>query len=302
MNFRLITFVASFFAIAFSMEAQDLVIKKEKWGETEDGKDVYLFTMKHKHQLSVQVMSLGGIITSIEMPGKTGNREELTLGFDDLSSYLKGHPKFGSVMGRVTNRIKNANFKLDGKVYQLEKNAGQHHIHGGSQSFDKQVWQGESFSDRDQVGVDFTLLSPDGDGGFPGNVVAKVKYVLNTESELAIHYMATTDAPTHVNMTNHAYFNLSGAKENIYNHEISIYADFYTDADSSAMPTGQILEVANTPLDLRTPTKIGERIHELSNGFDHNYVLNKEPHALSLAAEVFHPGSGRRLKVYTTQP
>ncbi|NND08201.1 MAG: galactose mutarotase [Saprospiraceae bacterium] len=284
------------------MDAQDLKVEKEKWGETEDGRDVYLFTLENSQKLQVQIMSLGGVITSIKMPDRNGTRDEITLGFDDLASYLKGHPKFGSIMGRVTNRTKNASFVLDGKKYQLEKNAGLHHMHGGSQSFDKRVWQAQSFKDADQVGVDLLFLSPDGDGGFPGNVEARVRYTLNNRNELGIKYMATTDAPTHVNMTNHAYFNLSGAKENIYNHQITIHADYYTDADDTAMPNGQILQVEGTPLDLREPTKIGERIGKVGSGFDHNYVINKEPDVLSKAAEVFHPESGRMMKVFTTQP
>ncbi len=301
--YRFLIATALIFTIsAHPMSGQDLTIRKEKWGETTTGEEVYLFTMRNRQRLQVQIMTLGGIITSIKMPDKHGVIEEITLGFDDLDPYLRGHPKFGAVMGRVTNRIKNARFTLDGEVYELEKNAGEHHIHGGTNSFDKMLWQAHMFGDGGTVGINLTLHSASGDGGFPGMVDAHVQYTLNNKNQLTIRYKATTDKPTHVNMTNHAYFNLNGGKRDIYDHQIQINAEYYTEADDSAMPTGQILSVEDSPLDLRNLTRIGDRIDKLGPGFDHNYVIRKEPGLLGAAAAVTDPESGRKMEVFTTQP
>ncbi len=288
--------------ICMPSNAQSLQVNKESWGKTEAGEEVMHFTLSNKDGLTIKIMSLGCIITSIQMPDKNGDVSEITLGFNDLDSYLQGHPAFGAVMGRVTNRIKNARFTLDGHIYEVDKNMGEHHIHGASSGFNHVVWEGAEFSHEDEVGVEFMHTSPDGEAGYPGTVNAKVRYSLNNANELRIIYAATSDKPTIINMTNHAYFNLNGAQSSIDDHMVQVNAQYYTDADETAMPNGQILSVSGTPLNLLQPTRIGDRLDQVGNGFDHNYVIDKELGTLGLAAVVTEPGSGRKMEVLTTQP
>lgn len=296
----LLGFLIYMFACQLPMEK--LKIDHRIWGQDAKGQNVILYTLQNSQGMKVGVMNFGGIITSIEVPDREGNMEDIALGFDSLAPYLGKHPAFGATIGRYANRIGNAQFTLDGKVYELEKNAGANHIHGGSKAFHKVLWQSEVINDPHRVGVRLSLISDEGEAGFPGKVEVMAEFTLNDENELHIAFQASTDKATPINMTNHSYFNLNGCKENIYDHQIRIVADSATAVDEALIPTGKIIPLENTPLDLRDFTRIGDRILDVGKGFDHNYVLNNYSGALQKVAEVYDPNSGRVMEVLTSQP
>ena len=189
-----------------------------------------------------------------------------------------------------------------GREYQLAKNDGPNHLHGGIRGFDKVIWQAEPFSQPSGVGVRFSYLSPDGEEGYPGNLSCQVTYLLANNCQLEISYQATTDRPTHLNLTNHSYFNLSaGTKDNILDHELQILASAFTPVDETLIPTGEIKPVAGTPFDFRQPVRIGKRIDQVPGGYDHNFVLDNKGE-LAVVARVFEPDSGRQLELLTTEP
>jgi len=292
--------------LLFSTFAEAASVKSKLFGETTDGREVTLYELVNDNGLRATVMDYGAILVSLEVPDRNGKLADINLGFDELEPYIKRSPMFGAVVGRYANRIENAKFIIDGVEYNVTKNAGRNHIHGGGEKrFDRVLWRGEGFQTADGVGVRFTFLSKDGDEGFPGNLSCMVTYTLTNENELKINYKATTDKPTVVNLTNHAYFNLAGAGNgDVLNHEMMINADFYTPGDKALIPTGEILSVKGTPLDFTEPKTIGARIEQLTatRGYDHNYVLKNADGSLALAAHVYEPGSGRIMEVYTTQP
>ena len=213
------------------------------------------------------------------------------------------------LVGRYANRIAKAKFSLDGKTYTLPANNGVNSLHGGTTGWDQKVWKADQFQNANGVGVILTLTSPDGDQGYPGEVKAKVTYTLTDDSRLVVDYDATTNAPTVINMTQHTYFNLAGAKANdILGHELMINADKYTPVDDTLIPTGKLDPVEGTPFDFRKSTKIGERIDQKNEqltrgkGYDHNWVLNRTGDGLSLAAIAKDPISGRTVEISTTEP
>jgi aldose 1-epimerase len=244
----------------------------------------------------------------MHVPDRNGKLDDVVLGFDNLESYLKGHPLFGAVVGRVANRIGGAKFTLDGQEYKLAANNGRNSIHGGRRGFDKVVWQGEPVAAQDGVAIKLSYRSSDGEEGFPGNLSVALTYTLTNQNELRLDYTATTDKPTPVNLTNHSYFNLAGAGSagDVLGHELMLAADQYTPADNELIPTGEIKPVAGTPLDFTKPTPIGARIEQLRErpygGYDHNYVLNSGGKALALGARVYEPKTGRVMEMSTTQP
>lgn len=278
-------------------------VSQEDWG-TADGKPVYLYTLTNKNGVMAKITNYGGIVTQLHAPDKDGRMENIVLGLDSLNAYLKGHPAFGCIVGRYINRIGGAKFTLDGVEYQLAKNSnGRHNIHGGRKNFYNQVWNGETSCNDESATLSLTYLSADGEEGFPGNLQVKVDYILTNDNELRIEYTATTDKPTVVNLSNHSYFNLTGAKESVLGHEVRIYADEYIPTDKDLIPTGEILPVEGTPLDVRHWTRIGDRMSQLPGGFDNSYcVKGKVGEELVLIAELREPKSGRVLKTYTTQP
>jgi aldose 1-epimerase len=285
---------------------EDMKIQEELFGRTPNGQEVIIYTLTNSNKFRARIIDYGAILVSLEVPDCNGKIADITLGFDDLDSYIKRNPLFGAVVGRYANRIANARFTLDGVEYKLTANAGKNHIHGGREKrFDKVTWKGNQFQTDKEVGVRFTYLSKDGDEGFPGNLNCTVTYTLTSNNELKINYEATTDKPTIVNLTNHSYFNLAGAGNgDVLGHNIMINADRFTPADNALIPTGEIRSVKGTPLDFIQTKTIGSRIDQLTQtrGYDHNYVLNSSNGSLAPAARVYEPDSGRVMEVYTTEP
>lgn len=276
-------------------------IISEKWGE-KDGKEVFQFTLTNGNGVELKIINYGATITSIKTPDRNNNFENVTLAFSSLEGYLQpGNPCFGCIVGRFANRIAAGRFSLDGKTYTLAKNNNGNSLHGGLKGFDKVVWDAEPLADRNGLRLNYT--SRDGEEGFPGNLSVTVEYRLMDDNAVVIDYKADTDAPTPVNLTNHAYFNLSGgADDTILDHELKLSAESYTVSDDSLIPTGEIVSVANTPLDFRKPKKVGKDIAAIAPGYDHNFVLNNEAGELQLIGMLYHPGTGRYMQVATTQP
>lgn len=284
-------------------------VARAPFGATPDGKPVELFTLTNADGMQVQTINYGAAITSIKVRDRNGELGDVALGFDSMDDYLNNPHYLGVVIGRYANRIAEARFTLDGHTYPLAANLGSNSIHGGVQGFDKVVWSAEAFERAGETGVVFTHTSPDGDEGFPGNLAVRVTYTLTDANELAVDYHATTDKPTVVNLTQHAYFNLAGEGEgDVLDHELTINADRYTPVKANGIPTGALASVAHTPFDFRTKTPIGARMSadhpqlRFGKGYDHNYVINRQSDKLALAARVEEPASGRVMEVRTTEP
>ena len=289
---------------AFSSEAKPGTkagIVKEDWGVT-DGKKVSLYTLTNSKGDEVKISNYGGTITSWITVDRAGNKSNIVIGHDSLKSYLSGLTFFGSTVGRYANRIGNAQFTLDGITYKLTANNGKNHIHGGAKGFDKVVWDANPVS-ASVPSLTLNYSSKDGEEGFPGNLKVSVKFTLSDKDELQITYDAETDKATHVNLTNHSYFNLTGDVNNtIRNNTLTIDANNFTPVDNTLIPTGEIVPVRGTPLDFTTPHTVGERIDSLRAGYDHNFVLNKKRNLLQRAAVVYDSLSGRKMEVFTTEP
>ena len=276
-------------------------MEKTDFGITPDGDAVSVFVFRNAQGTVLRMTDFGAIVTALELADRDGNRANVNLGFASLEGYLRRHPYFGSTVGRVCNRVANGQFQLDGKVYSLATNNGSNHLHGGNKGFDRYVWTTETLPD----GVCFSRTSADGEEGYPGNLDVRVTYRLTEDNELAINYQATTDKPTPINLTNHCYWNLAGVGSgNILDHELTLAADNYLPVDDGLIPTGQVLPVANTPLDFTTKKRIGDDIQQVGGdpvGYDHCFCVNGAG-SLTLAARVKDPGSGRVMEVHTTQP
>jgi aldose 1-epimerase len=299
------------------------------------GKAVDRYTLTNSNGMTVRILTYGGIIQELDVPDRSGNEADVTLGFKDLAgytsdAYLKSNPYFGALIGRYGNRIGPVNnvagqppgFVLGGNTYTLDNNNNGASLHGGFEGFNRKVWDAAPIDTGDTVGVKLTLDSPAGAGctpsqnatactGYPGNLSVEVDYTLNKRNALKIHYTATTDAPTVVNLTNHAYWNLAGeGSGTIYDHQLFLNADRYTPVDAMLIPTGSLDPVAGTPFDFTSFHAIGERIRlgdpqlKLGRGYDHNWVLNPPKHAgkLNLAAVLREPTSGRQLSILTKEP
>ena len=287
--------------LASHLEAK---VTKSVFGDMPDGTKVEIYTLE-EGALKARIMTYGARLVSLEVPDRSGKLADIVLGYDNLAGYTADAKSyFGSIVGRYGNRIAHATFSLDGKPYQLPANDGVNTLHGGILGFDKLVWQGHEIPH----GVELTLVSKDGDQGFPGTLTARVRYTLEAHA-LKIEYFATTDKDTVLNLTNHSYFNLAGEGQgDILKHLVMIPADRYTPVDSGLIPTGELAPVAGTPLDFHKATAIGARIDDnneqlkLGRGYDHNYVLNEKMGTLQEAARVTEPTTGRVLTVETTQP
>jgi len=280
-------------------------LKKESWG-VHQGKEVFLFTLTNRNGNVLKLTNYGARITWIEVPDRSGVKENVTFGFDTFEGTLKGDPYFGSSVGRYANRIAKGKFTIDGTEYSLTLNNGPNALHGGPGGWHSVVWNAEIPEKTGSPAVKFTYNSPDMEEGYPGNMDVEVTYTWSDNNEIVMDYKCTTDKKTVLNITNHAYFNLHGAGNvNILDHELTINASYFTPVDSALIPTGELRPVEGTPFDFTTPHTVGERIDEeyeqlrLGRGYDHNFVLDN---VAEVDATVYDPETGRLLEVITDQP
>ncbi len=292
---------------ATSTAPTDPIVKRESFGSVA-GTPIELFTLTNPRGVEVKAITYGGIITSLKTPDRSGALGDIVLGFDSIDGYLGDHPFFGAIIGRYGNRIAKGRFTIDGTEYRLATNNGPNHLHGGNKGFDKVIWRAEPVESLPGQGaVKFTYTSTDGEEGYPGTLNVEVTYTLTNNNELIVDYLARTDKPTHVNLTQHSYFNLAGEGD-ILGHELTIEGDRYTPVDATLIPTGELASVEGTPFDFRKPTAIGARINDAhpqiknGSGYDHNWVLANPKTDLHLAARVYEPKTGRTMEVATTEP
>jgi aldose 1-epimerase len=285
------------------------MLEKKPFGKTTTGEAVDLYVL-HNAGVEVSIATWGAAVTSVRAPDRNGVLADVVLGFDTIDPYLKEHPFFGVVVGRYANRIGQARFTLDHKEYRLTANNGKNQLHGGPEGFYRKLWKAEEVDAKDGPAVKLTYVSPDGEEGYPGTLTASVVYTLTADGALRMDYSATTDKPTVVNLTNHAYFNLAGQGEGpIVEHELMVHAARYTPVDDTSIPTGELRSVAHTPFDFRKPTALGAGIGAddpqltIGKGYDHNFVLDggvtRKPR---LVARMRDPKSGRVLEILTTEP
>ncbi|MCS2608312.1 aldose epimerase family protein [Halomonas dongshanensis] len=292
-------------------------IEQSIFGQLPDGREVDRYRLTNVNGLELEVINYGGTIVSLEVPDSQGQFDDIVLGFDTLDGYLSDtyrqvNPYFGALIGRYGNRIAGGRFSLEGETFTLATNDGDNHLHGGEQGFDQKLWQAEPVDNARGPGVVLRYTSADGEEGYPGELDVEVTYTLTDQDELVIDYVAETDKATPVNLTQHSYFNLVGeGHASIEAHQLMLNADTFTPVDDSLIPTGERREVAGTPFDFTRPTAIGERIDQdneqltFGQGYDHNFVLDREKAgdgALTLAARVWEPTTGRVLEIETTEP
>ncbi len=278
-------------------------IEKQDFGKTPDGESVDLYTLTNTNGLKTQIMTYGGIVTTLHVPDRDGNLADIVSGYDTLDEYIKENPYFGALIGRYGNRIGKGKFTLNGVEYTLATNNGPNHLHGGIKGFDKVVWDAEQMETDEGPALKLTYLSKDGEEGYPGNLNCTVIYTLTNNDELKVSYEAETDKDTVINLTHHSYFNLGGHDSgDILGHELMLNADNYTPVDDDLIPTGQIKPVKGTPMDFTKPMAVGARIDQVKGGYDHNFVLNSSDSSLALAASVYEPKTGRVMEISTTEP
>lgn len=270
-----------------------------------DGAQTALYTLRNDNGMVVTLTNYGAKIVSILVPDRSGNLADVMLGFKSIDDYKQFSASHGATVGPFANRIGNGSFTIGDSIYRLEKNNGNNTLHSGPVNYARRVWSAV----QDGSSVVMNLESPDGEYGFPGNRSVTVKYTLTADNELKIDYHATTDKPTHMNLTNHGYFNLRGeGNSNILAHVVVINADSITAVDEGMIPTGEFLPVKDTPLDFNQPRPVGESIDadhphlKMGVGYDFNYVIDKPSGEMGFAASAYEPESGRYMEVFTTEP
>ena len=284
-------------------------IEKVGYGTLAGGVEVPLYTLVNAQGMTARITPYGGTVVSLTAPDRDGEMGDVVLGFDTLEAYPERSPFFGCLVGRYANRLAHAAFTLEDAKIQLEKNDGENALHGGREGFDKRVWNAVARETTHGPALELSLVSPNGDQGYPGSLSVNVVYTLTDDGALRLDYTAWTDKTTVVNLTNHSYFNLSaGAAPTVLDHELMLNADAFTPVDETLIPTGEVRPVAGTPLDFSESTPIGARIDAddvqlaYGGGYDHNWVINGQPGTLRLAARVTEPLSGRVMEVLTTEP
>jgi aldose 1-epimerase len=283
-------------------------IEKASYGKV-DGKPVDIYTLTNAKGAFVKITNYGAIVTELHVPDKAGKLGDVVLGFDNVGDYVKQSPYFGAIVGRVANRIANATFELDGKTYKLTANDAPHHLHGGKKGWDKVIWKAEPSETPAGPSLKLTHVSPDGEESYPGTVTATTIYTLTNDNELKVEMQATTDKTTLVNMAHHSYWNLAG-DGTILDHVLTMPADKYTpgppNADGKvAVPDGKVVPVKGTPFDFTVAKPIGKDLKAAGGkpvGFDHNWVVNGDPHAFRVAAILKDPKSGRVMTISADQP
>jgi len=279
-----------------------MIINTIPFGKLPDGREAKLFSFKTSNGLSVSISNYGGIITSIKAPDKHGSPDEICAGFSSINDYIKGHPHFGVVVGRYANRIAKGRFTINGQTYTLPINNGPNHLHGGDNGFHTKLWDYKIEKHKAFTSLILSYKSPHLEAGYPGNLIVTITYIIYNENKINIKFKAQTDAPTHVNLTSHSYFNLSGFKEDILKHKLKVNATKYLEVDKNQIPTGQMIPVKNTPFDFCELTNIGDNLSEIPEGIDHCYVLNSSDEMSQAAAMLYHKASGRTLTIFCTQP
>ncbi|MCF2493645.1 aldose epimerase family protein [Dyadobacter chenhuakuii] len=310
--FVLLTALTGFYLFSCSKSNKEEMIStisKESFGKLPDGQEADLYTLTNAKGMTVNITNYGGIITKIMAPDKKGEFADVVLGFDSLAPYLKENPFFGALVGRYGNRIAKGKFTLEGKEYNLAINNGPNSLHGGKKGFDKVLWKATEINQDSVVGLQLEYVSKDMEEGYPGNLTVKVVYTLDNDNALSIAYTATTDKPTVLNLTNHTYFNLTGLKRDILDHEMMIESDSIVPVDASLIPTGKLRAVEGTPFDFRKSTKINAGINKTEDeqiknggGYDHCWVLKRSEPGLMHFATAKDPESGRILEAFTTEP
>jgi aldose 1-epimerase len=305
--------LASLLLSAVQASAAEVTVPSRSFGRLADGREARLFTLDNGRGLVAEVTNFGGIIVRLLVPDRAGRAADVVLGVDSAGEFEAKAAGFNSVIGRYANRIAGGRFTLDGQTYQLETNSSSGgvpvHIHGGRQGFNRRLWTATTTVRDGLPAVRLSLTSPDGDQGYPGNLQVEVLYSVTADGALRLDYTATTDRPTPLNLTNHAYFNLKGEGEgDILDHELTLRAARYTPVSPALIPTGELAPVAGTPFDFTRPRRIGERITAdhpqmaIGRGYDHNFVLDHRGDTPGLAALVHERASGRVLEVLTTEP
>jgi aldose 1-epimerase len=271
----------------------------------QDDTPVRLYTLTNENGLTARITNYGAIVTELHVPDRTGRLADVVLGFESLDGYLAGHPYFGAIAGRVANRIRNAEFTLEGTRYRLAANDKPHHLHGGTKGWDKVVWTAKTAETADGPSIELTYVSKDGDEGYPGTVTARTVYTLTHNNELKVEMQATTDRTTLVNMAHHSYWNLAGHNSGtILDHELTLNADRYTPG-TPMVPDGRVLALTGTPFDFTIAKRIGRDLRAAGGnptGYDHNFVVNGEPNQLRPVARLKDPRSGRVMTVAADQP
>ena len=290
-------------AISGSLHAAGVKVSKRMYGKTKTGEKVHEYTLKNKNDITVRLITYGATMTSLVTPDRDGNLADIVLGYDDISGYESDPIFSGCIVGRFANRISNASFELEGKKYELAQNfQGGHHLHGGEVGFNARIWNSKIIKQSNGSGVAFTLVSPDGEEGYPGRLEVRVKYLLNDNNDLTIDYWASTDKTTHINLTQHSYYNLAGHDSgNVHGHFVRLYCDHYLPVDEHGVPTGEIKSVEGTEFDFRDGARIDRKVGD--GRYDHNYVLaTQRPEKPILLARVSEGTSGRGMAVRTDQP
>ncbi|MDH7911707.1 aldose epimerase family protein [Winogradskyella sp. SYSU M77433] len=292
-----------------TMVQEKLAITKSEFGKTEDSTTIEQYTLKNANGVEMDVITYGGRITSLKVPNKDGKLENVVLGFDNIEDYQKDNPFFGALIGRYGNRIAKGKFTLNGEEFTLATNDGSNHLHGGVNGFDRVVWTATPVEGTEDSTLKLTYTSKDGEEGYPGNLEVTVTYTLTKDNAVEVTYEATTDKATVVNLTQHAYFNLTGDfSKDILNHDVVINADAFLPVDETLIPTGEIRKVEGTPFNFNSSKKIGEEINadneqlKRGKGYDHCWVLNGEKGDMRFVASAYDETSGRFMEIFTEEP